>query len=273
MRKTRLLLGLTALGLIAGVGIFHACKKDANEYPEVQKHKMMGNYQQPTQVVDINTAIIVGNVEYPVVGSAVVGNYDGLIYECNVQWTMQAEGATEYLTMLLNAALKPEYHDIAIDVEPTMDNYVITVTNSDMITTESLSNLWANIVAECEANTVIVENDEEFYDENGSFLLTLNGYIKFCAEPEEMDFFANHSITDNTQVVASFLSDNSIEDGTTSKLYFKHGRDIPCSLALGLCVILSADIDIIIGNDFNCYVTEYQNKYLIFPIRMLFVTI
>jgi len=156
MYKTRrVFIAMIAIAVV-GSGVFHGCKKDTEQTELLPKtQKLMGSCQTP-QIVPISTVIMVGTVEYPVVGTAIVGNYDGRIYECNVSWVISptVEG-DDVFTMSLNATLKPEYHDIMLNFEPIMDNYIITITNPDMITAESIHGLWTRIVEICNANVVI----------------------------------------------------------------------------------------------------------------------
>ncbi len=132
----------------------------------------MGNYQQPTQIVEIHTVINVGEAGYPISGNAVVGNYDGRIYECDLIGVIHVVETDEVFAVHLTAVLKPEFEDIMIDVEPVMENYIITVNgipfNQDFIlifpintsfieiTYPDILNLWAEIVEICTTNTVIV---------------------------------------------------------------------------------------------------------------------
>jgi len=254
MKKFKLGTAIVAIVVVAGT-MFYACKKDVIQNEQVLDRNVMkstGNYQQPTQIVDINTFITVGTVRYPVVGSAVVGNYNGQIYECNVEWTMQV--ANEDFTMRLNAMLKPEYNDITTFVAPAMDNYIITVTNPDMLTDESNANLWANMVDIVNENVVI---------ETKPFSGTLKEYIYSSNETSDMFFYEEHihNIIDNIDVVKSCLAEKKYEDMENAKFYFKHGRN-GCPLALGICIIFGVDMN----DDFNVHITMHQEKLLVFPI-------
>ena len=136
--------------LVSGV-MFSSCRKDAEEMKsEHTRNLKSGNYQQPTQNIDIITVITIDGVDYPVTGSAVVGSYDGRIYECNAAWTMFA--GTD---VIFTATLKAQYHNIMIPVEPAIDNYTITVSNGLTETSAEIADLWASIVAFCNENVVL----------------------------------------------------------------------------------------------------------------------
>jgi len=132
-------------------GVFYGCRKDLENMESLSVNKRQkSNYQQPTKDVDINTVFILGDDEYSVVGNSVVGIFNGQIYECSVMWTMVVDD--EEFAMQFTATLSPEYHDTLIPVEHVMDNYIIEVTNPEMITTESISDLWERVVEICDSN-------------------------------------------------------------------------------------------------------------------------
>ena len=136
---------VVALAAVMGAGIFYACQKDFA--PTGKEVKSLGNYPQPTQIVDIATFIDVENSTYPVTGSAIVGSYDGRIYDCNLTWT----------DFVFNAILKPEFYDLMIPVEHVMENYTITMNaiNNAYVTSQSIEELWGRVVAIC---NVVISN-------------------------------------------------------------------------------------------------------------------
>ena len=154
MKNVVKLLSMTLL--ISGV-MFSSCRKDAEEMKSEQTRNLKsGNYQQPTQDITILTTIIIGTVEYPVTGQAVVGSYDGRIYECTATWTMFA-GTNDEVDVAFTATLKSEYHDIMIPIDPSvMSNYTITVTNGLTETSTVIVALWTSIVAFCETNVTLM---------------------------------------------------------------------------------------------------------------------
>ncbi len=197
-------------------GLFLACEKDTYKSDALQNgklvdtknHKSMGNYQQPTQIIEIHTVMSVGEADYPISGNAVVGNYDERIYECNLTGVIHVVETDEVFSVHLTAVLKPEFEDIMIDVEPIMENYIITVNgmpfNQDFIlifpintsfieiTYPDILNLWAEIVEICTTNTVIVypfvlhesmlPYQYAVYEHNSSIafdyiLTTFNGFV------------------------------------------------------------------------------------------------
>ena len=119
---------LTAI--LASVVAFDACKKDPAE--QSLSAKAEGSYQQPVQNIDIQTYIDIDGVEHLVVGEAVVGSYDGRIYECEATWTMQVT-ADSAIAMVLHAVLKPELDDMTIVVEPVMESYEISINGQPFI--------------------------------------------------------------------------------------------------------------------------------------------
>ena len=179
MKKLKLVTAIVAIVVVAGT-VFYACKKDVIQKEQAIERNVMkstGNYQQPTQIVDINTFITVGTVRYLVVGNAVVGNYNGQIYECNVEWKMRV--ANEDFSMFLNAKLKPEYHDITTFVAPVMENYIITVTNPNMVTDESNANLWAKMV-DIVIDNVVIE-DMILHGINIAEMAEQDSYLRYQA--------------------------------------------------------------------------------------------
>ncbi len=176
MKKIKYIIA-TIFIVAIGTTIFWACQKENDKIynpknNSIKNQKSMGNYQQPTQIVEIHTVINVGEAGYPISGNAVVGNYDGRIYECDLIGVIHVVETDEVFAVHLTAVLKPEFEDIMIDVEPVMENYIITVNgipfNQDFIlifpintsfieiTYPDILNLWAEIVEICTTNTVIV---------------------------------------------------------------------------------------------------------------------
>jgi hypothetical protein len=148
--KNAFLIVIIAIAIV-GSSAFYGCKKDTVETSQKELSiKKTGS----TQIVDINTVIMVGTVEYPVVGTAVVNNHNRTIYNVNVEWTIQLTG-TDVSTNALNAVLKPEYEGVTDPIVPVMDNYIITVTNPNMITAESLHSLWVRIVGICNSSVTV----------------------------------------------------------------------------------------------------------------------
>ncbi len=163
------------VAIVIGAGIFEGCQKDTENmelFPIGKKQKLMGDYQQPTQIVDINTVLLIGGTECPVEGNAVVGLYNKQIYECNIMYRMSANGTNATIApstttvpaapiaptasvedMTLHAILKPEFDDIMIPVNPVSENYIMTF--SGEITEEDISILWQRIVEICEKSVVV----------------------------------------------------------------------------------------------------------------------
>ena len=222
----------------------------------------MSSIVQPRHNVDINTVITVGDVEYSVVGTAVVGNYDGRIYNCNVSWIMQierADGMVDF-TMRLIATLKPEFNQM-FEVEPVMENYIITVTNPNMVPAESIHNLWVSIVDICNAS---VDPDVVLDEDN----LSVYEYIKYYASAEEITFLQETPIIDNTPIVRAFLNNRSIVEmqmaaEVDEKIRIIWGRHrIPeCETPIGVCVI----IDLACPIDFNGILTPFHDKIILSP--------
>jgi hypothetical protein len=157
--------------IIVGLGGFYACKKDTDRTELLPKtQKSTGNYRQPTQIIDINTVFECNGVVYQVVGTAIVGNYDGRIYEFNVSWKMST--GSNAPTVRLTAAIKPEY----VPVEPVMDNYTITIIPANAPSAECISALWEHIVEVCNANTVLMDYPEEPTEEYLRNLINLTSF-------------------------------------------------------------------------------------------------
>ncbi len=212
MKSIKYLLA-TLLVVVVGMGMFWACKKENDKIynsknNSIKNQKSIGNHQQPTQIIEIHTVMSVGEADYPISGNAVVGNYDERIYECNLTGVIHVVETDEVFSVHLTAVLKPEFEDIMIDVEPIMENYIITVNgmpfNQDFIlifpintsfieiTYPDILNLWAEIVEICTTNTVIVypfvlhesmlPYQYAVYEHNSSIafdyiLTTFNGFV------------------------------------------------------------------------------------------------
>ena len=114
-RKNRIFgIAIVATVIVAG-SIFYACKKDRDGLiPKEQK----SSYFQPVQDIAIHTFIEIEGVDYPVVGNAVAGNYNGQIYECNLTWIIPV--ASGDFSMNLVAKLKPQFHGSTTVVEPVI---------------------------------------------------------------------------------------------------------------------------------------------------------
>jgi hypothetical protein len=173
MKKFRYI--IAAVFVVAmGTGIFWACQKDTYKSDAIQNekledtknHKSMGNHEQPTNIININTVIN----DSIVIGSAEVGDYDGRIYVCNITWTIHIDQIDEDFELRLFATLKPEYEDLMMEVDPIIGNYIITINENnvspdfilteggiEIITYATISELWTNIITECNQNTTINE--------------------------------------------------------------------------------------------------------------------
>ncbi len=180
--KRKIYITAILLVMALGIGVFWACQKDTEQSDilqnkkliETKKHKSIGDHQQPTQIISINPTVNIGGIEYPVVGSVEVGNYDGRIYECEATWTMYIGALNQDFVLHFTAALHPEYEDLMQVIVPSMENYIvmvngITVDNGfvliengvEIINYTAISELWTSIVAECNQNAIINEMGAE----------------------------------------------------------------------------------------------------------------
>ena len=155
-RERRFVTAIVAAMVVSG-SIFYACKKDAEETEFINvKNLKSSNYSQPTQDITISTYITMGTIDYLVTGQAVVGSYDGRIYECTATWTKFA-GTNDEIDVVFTATLKTEHHNIMIPIDPSvMSNYTITVSNGLTETSTEIITLWSSIVAFCEANVTLM---------------------------------------------------------------------------------------------------------------------
>ena len=161
--------------IVAAGSVFYACKKDRNELSDGSKAAMaMGSYSQPTQNITIQTNIHVPTGTppvCPVTGNAVVGGYNGLIYSCNLSWTMAVGTYTGY-EMAFEAVLKPGLDGTAVGLTNGMSNYDITINGQEitetsgytetvdgdvfMIDHEAIVGMWNRVVEYVVDNVTII---------------------------------------------------------------------------------------------------------------------
>jgi len=146
------------VSLFVGIGVFYACKKNSVS-EEMQGKAMMstsgGIYQQPVQNITVETNVNIGDADYTVKGYAIVGSYDGRIYECSATWKMQSPGTVDNMCEItVTAKLNSEFYDVLTSAKPVMNKYNITITKPEMLTTKDKSRLWERIVQFCNENVV-----------------------------------------------------------------------------------------------------------------------
>jgi len=159
--------------LIGASSVFYACKKDTfnNDKSSDIPQAMMafGSYSQPTQNIDIQTYF--NDAAYLVTGNAVVGSYNGQIYECNLGWKIFINAETGY-EMAFEAVLKPGYDGTAVGLTNGMSNYDITINGQEIgadgfyhetvdgvdivITPNDMVALWGRVVDFCADNVTII---------------------------------------------------------------------------------------------------------------------
>ena len=168
MKSNRIMkVGIIAT-MIAVVGIFYTCHKDADKTDSFEngkvvntkKRKLMGNHEQPTQTVNLNVTINVENVDYSVEGIAEVGYYDGRIYECDVSFDIFVVDSDiiEPYTMQLELLLNSQYEDLLVVVpsglsgytviiqgNPIDQNYLFITGTGNDITYQTINDLWTSL--------------------------------------------------------------------------------------------------------------------------------
>ena len=177
-RNKGLFFGTCATLFVAVVSVllFYGCKKDIlnnGNSKNPQAMMSMGNHSQPTQNIDIHTYFGAGTTGSAVTGNAVVGSYNGLIYSCNLNWTMAVGTYTGY-EMNFEAVLKPGLDGTAVGLTNGMQNYDITINGQPITETsgytfevdgdvftidhEAILGMWNRVVGFCVENVTIVTN-------------------------------------------------------------------------------------------------------------------
>jgi len=164
---------------IIGVGIVfvNGCQKDTDNTLNdnqitVNTKKQKSNYQQPTHTVNIDAIISIDNTDYPIEGSAEVGDYDGRIFECDVNWSIPDESQSLHMTdesqsLHMMVILRPEYEDLMLVVDPIIDNYIVEVNGSNVdnnfdltigshnFNYQTIYNFWTHMIQQCDLNEIV----------------------------------------------------------------------------------------------------------------------
>ncbi len=159
-----------ALMAILGVGIVfvNGCKKDTDNTLNdnqitVNAKKQKSNYQQPTHTVNIDAIISIDNTDYPIEGSAEVGDYDGRIFKCDVNWSIPDESQSLHMM----AIIRPQFEDLMLVVDPIIDNYMVDVNNiyvdnnfnltigSHNFNYQTICNFWTGMIDQCNLNEIV----------------------------------------------------------------------------------------------------------------------
>ncbi|NLJ83081.1 MAG: hypothetical protein GX330_08155 [Bacteroidales bacterium] len=242
MKRLKKITFMAIMGL--GVVLFNGCQKDTeNIYLNSQasiKTKSIGSHQQPTSIIDINTTVNIQNIVHLITGSAEIGNYDGRIYECNAMWIVHLDEINEDFPLHLAASLKPEFEDLTIEVEPLMENYIITVNSNhvepnfvlmeneiEVVDYNTIFELWIEIVQECNDNVIIMGRPNP-YNFVGQLHNDALDYIAATCDLEEL------SGQDINNAVNNFLQSNFINYVPVSYTKFKQHLDEADELAAAL---------------------------------------
>jgi len=231
-KKLSVILVVT-LAIVIGAGVFYACQKDVA--PTGKEVKSLGNYPQPTQIVDIATFINVENSIYPVTGSAIVGSYDGRIYECNLTWT----------DVVFNAILKSELYEVMIEVDSVWENYIITINaiNNAYVTSQSIEDLWGRVVAIC---NVVISNPISTIDY--PFVLPeIMAPYEYAVYEEDFDFLSEYILLSGENFIFSNNENGLIEYGFPSetKMSELFGTNFPFNIFYSI----GFDINTYAGDD------------------------
>ncbi|NLE04360.1 MAG: hypothetical protein GX638_06095 [Crenarchaeota archaeon] len=172
MKSNRIMIVGIIATMIAMIGIFYTCQKDADKTDSFENGKVvntknrksMGNHEQPTQTVNINVTINVENVDYSVEGTAEVGYFDGRIYECDVIFdifVLDSDIIEPYI-MQLEFILNPQYEDLLVVVpsdlsgytvivqgNPIDQNYIFITGTGNNITYQTINDLWTSLATKC----------------------------------------------------------------------------------------------------------------------------
>ncbi len=240
MKKIKYIIA-TVFIVAIGAGLFLACEKDTYKSDALQNgklvdtknYKSMGNYQQPTQTVNISAIINVENIDYFVEGTAEVGYYDGRIYECNVTFDILVADMTiidppyEPYTMQLKLILNSQYEDLLLVVpsgllaytvivqgNPIEQNYLFITGTGNDITYQTINDLWTSLATKCYLNKSI--NSEyvmNFINSTGINLYELaqsQFFLDYLAEIDAFGAYFRNGIQNNT--ISMFEFDSLIQE-------------------------------------------------------------
>jgi len=239
MKSNRIMkVGIIAT-MIAVVGIFYTCHKDADKTDSFEngkvvntkKRKLMGNHEQPTQTVNLNVTINVENVDYSVEGIAEVGYYDGRIYECDVSFDIFVVDSDiiEPYTMQLELLLNSQYEDLLVVVpsglsgytviiqgNPIDQNYLFITGTGNDITYQTINDLWTSLSTECyltkSINSEYVMNLINATGINLYELAQSQFFLDYLAEIDAFGAYFRDGIQNNT--ISMFEFDSLIQEIT-----------------------------------------------------------